>query len=70
MGTRPTDLERLYTLRELSEAGYGDRMTLTRYIHQGRLPALKVGNTFKVRRCDLVKIAVPVQPHLDREESA
>lgn len=56
----PATLEPLYSLRQLQEAGYGDRVTLTRAIHSGRIPAVRVGNKLKVRERDLAAIAVSV----------
>lgn len=58
----PLTLERLYSLRELSDAGYGHTVTLARYIHEGKVPAVKIGHTFKIRESDLPAIAVPVAP--------
>lgn len=52
-------LERLYTLSELSEAGHGDRRTITKLILEGRLPALKVSNGYKVRESDLHLLGQP-----------
>lgn len=59
MTAAPT-LERLYSLRELKDANYGDRATLTKRIHEGTLPALKVNGAFKIRERDLHLIAEPV----------
>lgn len=59
MSTAST-LDRLYTLRELQEAGYGDRITLTRRIHNGEIPAVRIGNRFKVYESDLHRLAEPV----------
>lgn len=61
MTTAPT-LERLYSLRELAEANYGTRTTLTKRIHEGTLSALKVNGSFKVRERDLHLLAEPVSP--------
>ncbi|MBM7051012.1 excisionase family DNA-binding protein [Rothia sp. ZJ1223] len=38
----------LYSLRALSEAGYGSVETLHRAIHEGRLEAVRVGGRVKV----------------------
>lgn len=46
-------LERLYSLRELDLAGYGNRQTLNRLINDGRIPATKIGNGYKIRESDL-----------------
>jgi|SRR5699024_4933468 len=54
-----TALDRLYSLRQLQEAGYGDRTTLTRRIHNDELPAVKVGNRYMVREADLTYLAEP-----------
>lgn len=59
MASAPT-LERLYKLQELQDAGYGNRMTLLSLIHKGALPALKVGNAYKIRESDLHLIAEAV----------
>lgn len=61
MAANAPALERLYSLRELQEANYGDRMTLLKRIHNKTLPAVKVGNAFRVRERDLAKIATPVE---------
>lgn len=59
-------LERLYTLRQLQTAGYGDRMTLLRRIHEGKIPAVKVNNAFKVRERHLSEIATTMSgPEVD-----
>lgn len=50
-------LERLFTLRQLQTAGYQDRMTLLRRIHNDEIPAVRVGNTFKIRERHLGLIA-------------
>lgn len=53
MSPAPATLERMYSLRELADAGYGDRRTITKMIHDSRVPAVKISNTFKVRERDL-----------------
>ncbi|WP_065573813.1 MerR family transcriptional regulator [Micrococcus luteus] len=63
-------LERLHTLKELEAAGYGARLTLTRRIHDGTLPAVMVGNRFKIRESDLHLIAAPVDPATLGESAA
>lgn len=55
-----TALERLYPLRELQDANYGDRTTLMKRIHDRTLPAVKVGNAYRIRESDLHLIAKPV----------
>ncbi len=55
-----TTLERLYPLRELQDANYGDRTTLMKRIHDGTLPAVKVGNAYRIRESDLHLIAKPI----------
>lgn len=52
--------ERLYKLRDLAAAGYSSRVTLQRRITEGRIPAVKVSNTYKIRESDLPLIAQPV----------
>lgn len=39
---------RLYSLKAISDAGYGSVQTLRRAIHDGRLDAVSVGSRFKV----------------------
>lgn len=39
---------RLYSLRDLSESGYGSVPTLRRAIHNGRLRAVRVGGRVKI----------------------
>ncbi|MDQ0648601.1 hypothetical protein QFZ53_002797 [Microbacterium natoriense] len=60
MVTPALTLDRLYSLRELQEAGYGDRITLTKRIHSGEIPAVRVGNRFKVYESNLRHLAHPV----------
>lgn len=43
-----TSLPQLYSLRTLSEAGYGSIATLRRAIRDGRLEAVRVGGSVKV----------------------
>lgn len=57
--TAPT-LERLYSLRELNEAGYGDRRTIMKLIHENKVPARKIGTAFKIRESDLPLIGEPL----------
>lgn len=52
--------ERLFSLRELETAGYRGRDTLHKLIAAGDLPAVKVGNAWKVRERDLVLLAEPI----------
>ena len=64
----PSTLERLYSLRELQEANYGHRATLGKLIHDGILPAVKVGNAFKIRESDLPLIGQPINAPAIPEE--
>ena len=43
-----TALPQLYSLRTLSEAGYGSIATLRRALREGRLDAVRVGGRLKV----------------------
>lgn len=52
--------ERLFFLRELTAAGYGHRDTLHKRIADGELPAVRVGNAWKVRESDLPLLAQPI----------
>lgn len=52
--------DQLLTLRELENAGYGSRHFLRDRINTGKLPAVKVGKSFKVRRGDLHLLASPI----------
>lgn len=45
--------ERQFPLRELNEMGYGFRHTIGKLIHEGRVPATKVGNSYQIRESDL-----------------
>lgn len=51
----------LYSLREVSEAGYGSIPTLHRAIREGRLEAFYVGNLLKVSKEALEKYVRPVE---------
>jgi len=64
MTATPT-LERYWKLRELQDAGLGDRTTLMKRIHDHTLPAVKVGNSYRIRDRDLHLIAEPVGAALD-----
>ena len=57
--------ERLYSLRELQDAGYGHRRTLMTRIGEGVLPAHRVGNAYRVRESDLHLLASPAMPATD-----
>ncbi|PFG69111.1 excisionase family DNA binding protein [Propionibacteriaceae bacterium ES.041] len=52
-------LERLYPLGELSKMGYGSRRTNLNRINSGEIPAVRVGNTYKIRESDLPRLAEP-----------
>lgn len=58
--TTESTLERLYDLRELQEAGYGDRSTLTKLIKSEGIPAVRIGRKIKVRESDLPRFFAPV----------
>ena len=53
-------LERFWKLSELQAAGRGERSTLMKRIHDHTLPAVKVGNSYRIRNSDLHLIAEPV----------
>lgn len=46
--TDPTYPPRLYSLRALSESGYGSVPTLHRAIREGRLEAVRIGGRVKI----------------------
>lgn len=46
--SKAVSLPHLYSLRTLSEAGYGSIATLRRAIRDGRLEAVRVGGSVKV----------------------
>lgn len=52
-------LARLYKLSELEELGYGTREFLTRRINKQEIPAVKVGNAYKIFEYDLPKLLQP-----------
>lgn len=56
----PERPERLYSLRELSEMGYGSRRTLQTRIHEGKVPAVLVNHGYKIRASDLHLLAEQV----------
>lgn len=62
MSAPPSAPDRLYSVNELQELGYGSRNTIRRRIAEGVVPALRVGNTIKIRESDLQCLAVPVKP--------
>lgn len=53
---------RLYTVPELTQMGLGSKNTIRQRIHEGAVPAVKVGRAFKVRETDLHYLAVPYTP--------
>lgn len=52
--------ERLFSLRELSEMGYGSRRANQAAIREGRVPAVIVGKSYKVAASDLRYLVKPV----------
>ncbi|MHA7303838.1 MerR family transcriptional regulator [Arthrobacter sp. TMN-49] len=52
----------LLDLRDISALGYGTTQTIRTRIHRGEVPAVLVGNRFKIRREDLHHLAKPVGP--------
>ena len=64
-----TALPQLYSLRTLSEAGYGSIATLRRAIREGRLDAVRVGGRLKVTAEALARyIASPSPPEVRHDE--
>ena len=61
MSAPPATPDRLYSVRELQELGYGSRNTIRRRIAEGVVPALRVGKTIKIRESDLQCLVVPVK---------
>ncbi len=56
--TTPLDSSlRLYSLRDLTAAGYGSRAHLLGLIHSGELPAVMIGNAWKIRELELAAYA-------------
>lgn len=53
---------RLYSIRELADLGYGSKPKIRERILAGVVPAVMVGNTYKIRATDLHLLAVPVVP--------
>lgn len=45
--------EPVWTLRQLSDAGYGTRQRLTQYIHDGELRASFISGAYRVSDSDL-----------------
>lgn len=52
----------LLDIRYVSGLGYGHPQTIRDRIHQGEVPAVLVGNRFKIRREDLHLLAKPLGP--------
>lgn len=50
----------LLDLRDISALGYGTTQNIRTRIHRGEVPAVLVGNRFKIRREDLHHLAKPV----------
>lgn len=55
-----TEYLRLFSLRELATLGYGSPRTNQKLITAGSVPAVLVGNRYKVRESDLRFLAEPV----------
>lgn len=58
----------LLNVRDVSALGYGTAQNIRTRIHRGEVPAVFVGNRFKIRREDLhhlTKPAGPVQPNAE-----
>ncbi|XVX21483.1 hypothetical protein ACQP1U_06355 [Actinomycetota bacterium] len=62
MTTAPTKspITRYLSLRELEAAGLGHRNVILRRIHAEEIPAVRIGNAFKIAETDLHLLAVPV----------
>lgn len=60
MSTIPLLLDRQISLREAADAGYGSIYTLRRWIKNGSLPAVKIGQKYKVSKTDLESLRHPV----------
>lgn len=60
-----TELPRLYSLKEASDAGYGGVQTLHRAIKDGRLRAFRVGRNFKVTAETLADYAQPIEAEVE-----
>lgn len=60
MSVTTAPIQRLLTLRELESMGYGSRKTNQLRITKGLLPAVMVGNRYKIRESDLHLLAVPI----------
>lgn len=54
--------EHLHGLRILAERGYGSRHHILNLIAEGKVPAVKVGKSYKIRDSDLHLLAEPVVP--------
>lgn len=54
--------ERLFELTFLHERGYGSRHHILNLINAGRVPAVKVGKSYKIRESDLHLLVEPVKP--------
>jgi excisionase family DNA binding protein len=50
----------LLELRYLEALGYGHAQSIRTRIHKGEVPAVRVGNRFKIRREDLHHLTKPV----------
>lgn len=48
-------------LRAAHERGWPNPYTLRRYVHAGRLPAVRVGKQFMVKESDLERLIKPVK---------
>ncbi|MFW0774369.1 hypothetical protein ACLRGI_14490 [Paenarthrobacter nitroguajacolicus] len=54
----------LLDLREVCALGYGHAQSIRSRIHRGEVPAVLVGNRFKIRRDDLHHLTKPAGPAL------
>ena len=60
--TAPTPAKRYMSLREAVNDGYGSYSTLRAWVHQGKLPASRIGGRVKLLRSDLENLVQPITP--------
>lgn len=56
MAEHPSSAPQFYTVAEVAEMTRVSRMTVYRMVHSGELPAVRVGNSYRVPRSALEQL--------------
>ncbi|MDP9800576.1 excisionase family DNA binding protein [Arcanobacterium wilhelmae] len=69
MAQLPSSAPQFFTVAEVAEVTRVSRMTVYRMVHSGELPAVRVGNSYRVPRSALEQLIGAAQPVQRREVS-